>query len=286
MQTVTLEGLRQQAWDTVKPETVLTELRQKRYQLRIEGQFLYVEPLPGERLTYLVRKHKPAILDLMGREAHRDPYTPEKADPIKDAVLKLFRAHGWPEGGKEREEILQLGEAFDTAYQWRDMAGVRHAWVEIEKFYRRQNSQDYLRPEELRELKEWGCEHSGAQLYRVRTTEGTVVKHLCPACGKNLKGPRREVKPRKRADIPWWPEGADALPDPDAEVDELIEWWGTVEHETVNNSTWSPGVTVLESNTFRQSINELVALWKLGDTAPGLEARLRAHKTFREAKKH
>jgi hypothetical protein len=282
LKTITLTDLRRQAWDTVKPETVLVELRQKRYQLRLEGLYLLVEPNPCERLTYLVRKHKPALLDLLAREAHRDPYTPEKANPIKESCLKLFRAHGWPESGPAREEIIKLAEAFDACYQWHDMAGLRRCWAEIEQFYQKQAAQDYP-PEVSVEVQQWACEHTGAQHYRVRTTEGTLVKLLCPACGKNLKGPRRIVSPRKRSDIPWWNDDGQVQADPDAEVDELIEWWGTVEHETVDHSEWTPGVTVLESNTLRQKINNLIADWKLGGAAPGLEAQLRTHKAFKEA---
>jgi hypothetical protein len=80
-----LQLLRQQAWDTVSADTLMDELRCGRYRLStVDEVRLTVDPAPkGERLVYLIKKHKPAILERLKRERWADPWDQDKASQIR-----------------------------------------------------------------------------------------------------------------------------------------------------------------------------------------------------------
>lgn len=250
--------LQEQAWASVSPGNVLKELQSK-HQLKVDGDKLIVSPPPGPRLTFQIRRYKQKLLELMGAGK-------TLAERITEAQQQL----GWktPEDQEERLSIVTEGSYKGKAITF-DPA-------ELETTVQA----PWPTPVIDRSIQQHYCQHKAAGEYR-RKVEGTVVVQLlCPECGHNLKGPRRNKPYLKRTNIPWWPKDSQVIPDPDAHTDELVEWWATVEPAVTDGSTFSSGVTVIDARAFRATINEQIGLWRLGEPDLGLSAQLTAHRTY------
>ncbi len=255
---MTISILQQQAWSSVSPESVLQELT-RLHQLKVDGELLTVTPAPCPRLAFQIRRFKATILELLG-------------------------------AGKTREERCneawrRLGVDPDT-YQAKEREAIQQEsnYKGLSMFPLPTESPPAMEPGWgiLKVIREEYCQHKEAAHYRVKVDGKAVVKLLCPKCGHNLRGPRRMAPVKKRTEVPWWPEGGPIVPDPDAQTDALVEWWDTVEANVTDGTVFSQGVTVMDARKFKQTITELIGLWKLGDPDLGLKAQLLAHKKHLE----
>lgn len=253
--------LQEQAWSSVSPGNVLKELQSK-HQLKVDGDKLIVSPPPGPRLTFQIRRYKQKLLELMGAGK-------TTAERIQEAQQQL----GWEVPADDYQQEERLAIVTEGSHKGK---AITFDPAELETPV----EAPWPAPVIDRSIQQQYCQHKAAGEYR-RKVEGTVVVQLlCPECGHNLKGPRRNKPYLKRINIPWWPKDSQVIPDPDAPTDELVEWWATVEPAVTDGSIFSPGVTVGDARSFRASINELIGLWRLGDPDHGLSAQLMAHKTY------
>jgi hypothetical protein len=259
--------LQEQAWASVSPATVLQELQQK-HSLKVEGDKLIVSPPPSPRLTFQIRRYKAKLLELMGA-----------GKTVQERIAEAQAALGWkvkPNYEDEERKTIQ-GEPEQSVGIAMDFDPADTLEPEAQA--------PWPAPVVDRQVLEHYCQHEQAQHYRRKVNGEVVVQRLCPDCGRNMQGPRRFTKPSKRSAVPWWPEDTPVQPDPDAETDALVEWWAGIEGTLTDGCLWSLGVTVDHAATFRRSINELIGLWKLGDTDLGLKAQLTAHQRYREGSK-
>lgn len=270
--------LQEQAWASVSPGNVLKELQSK-HQLKVDGDKLIVSPPPGERLTFQIRRYKQKLLELMGAgktlaeritEAQEQLGWKVNKPSITTPSTKLGETNlAEPnEGEEERLSIVTEGSYKGKAITF-DPAELE---TPVEA--------PWPAPVIDRSIQQHYCQHKAAGEYRRKVDDTVVVQLLCPECGHNLKGPRRNKPYLKRTNIPWWPKDSQVIPDPDAPTDELVEWWATVEPAVTDGSIFSPGVTVANAKGFKASINELIGLWRLGEPDIGLSAQLTAHRTY------
>lgn len=252
--------LQEQAWASASPATVLAEL-QRLHTLNVDGDRLTVSPPPGPRLTFQIKRYKPKLLELMGA-----------GQTVQERIREAQERLGWkapPTEESAEREAIQSEPAVSAAMidfnpdSWAPTATPEWPTPVIDR----------------RVLEEY-CQHPEAQAFRRKLDRTTVVQLLCPACGKNLKGPRREIFAGKRSAVPWWPAESPVVPDPDAELDELAEWWSGVEGRLVDGAVFSPGVAILDATKARASLNEQIALWRLGEPDMGLSAQLKAHRAY------
>lgn len=262
--------LQEQAWASASPTAVLAELR-RLHTLAVDGEKLTVSPPPSPRLTFQIKRYKPKLLELMG-------VGKTIAERIQEAQQKL----GWKSAPAspdqlERDEERRSIQA-ESAYRGKSITFSYEEWDKPVQ-------PPWPTPVIDRRVMEVYCQHGQAQQYRRKVDGTVVVQVLCPDCGRNMKGPRGFVEPRKRSTVPWWPKDTPIVPDPDAETDALVEWWGGVENDLVDGGIFSQGETIIDAKKCRRSINELIGLWKLGCTDCGLKAQLWAHKRYLEASK-
>lgn len=255
--------LQEQAWASASPQAVLAEL-QKLHKLTIEGDKIALDTAPSLRLAFQIRRHKPKLLELLGA-----------SKTIQERISEAQKALGWKDKPEvdyvERKAIQsepELAKAIPCDFDpdtWEPTCAAPWETPEID-----------------RSVKEFYCQHPEPKHFRRQVKGSVVIQLLCPECGHNLKGPRRYTPTGKRSTVPWWPEDSPVVPDPDAETDELVEWWQTAQAEITDGSIFSQGVKVDDASKFRERINELIALWRLGDPDFGLRAQLKAHKAWRD----
>lgn len=253
--------LQEQAWASVSPDNVLKELQTK-HQIKVDGDKLIVMPAPSPRLTFQIRRYKQKLMELMGAGK-------TTAQRITEAQQQL----GWQTSTQDEDYSQDERLAIVTEASHKGKP-ITFDPAELE------TTVEPPWPTPVIERDKSLCPHPIPGHYRVKADDKVVVKYLCPDCGHNLKGPRRSTPPAKRSTVPWWPKDSQVIPDPDAATDELVEWWATVEPSITDGCTFSQGIIVDNASRFKASINELIGLWRLGDSDHGLSAQLIAHRAY------